>query len=130
MTVDATFALVTATGVRITDGTLVCPALRVLVDEIRGQRLALRQRDGEPRGVLRLGLHGFVDGHVLLAREDPLDAVELSVLTRRRPARRVDAGVLHGRDRAGRNAVVGVVDAGEPIVAQRGDRLLHLRLRV
>ena len=50
----------------------------------------------------------------------------VGVLAGGRPFVGVDAGAFHRRDRAAAGVVVGGVDAGEPVVAERGDRLLHL----
>src|SRR5215213_1446055 len=104
--------------------------LRAVVDlGVRRRRvLALGERHGELRRRLGLGLDRLVDGHVLLVHEDPLDRGELGVLPGRRPRLRVDAGRLHGRDRGAAGAVVGGIDAHEAVLADRGDRLLHLLL--
>src|SRR3954447_20259790 len=49
-------------------------------DEAAGRLLALHERHGERRRALGLRLDRLVDGHELLAREDPLDAGQLGVL--------------------------------------------------
>src|SRR5207249_946384 len=59
-----------------------------------------------------------------------LHARELGVLAGDRLARRVDAGALHRRDRAGRHAVVGDIDRVEAGLAEAADRLVHLGLRL
>src|SRR5439155_7900338 len=100
------------------------------VDQAGRRLLAPQEREGQLGGGLRLGLDRLVDGHVLLAREDALDARELRVLAGGRLGRRRDAGALHRRDRAAGGAVVGGVDAHEAGLADRGDRLVHLGLRL
>src|SRR3954452_11168580 len=96
-----------------------------------GRRLlALQERHGELRRALGLGLDRLVDGHELLAGEDPLDARQLGVLAGGRLRRRRDALALHRRDGAAGGAVVGRVDADEAVLAGRRDRLLHLGLRL
>src|SRR4029078_5330681 len=52
------------------------------------------------------------------------------VLTGDGPFFGVDAGAFHRRDRAAAGVVVGGVDAPEPFLAERGDRLLRLALGV
>src|SRR3954453_9060410 len=98
--------------------------------QARRRRLALHERHGQARRALGLGLDRLVDGHVLVAGEDALDAGELGVLAGRRPRGRGDALALHRGDRAAGRAVVGRVDADEAVLADRGDRLLHLGLRL
>src|SRR4051812_31304390 len=100
------------------------------VDQPRGRLLALGERHGELGRGLRLLLDREVDRHVLLAREDPLDRGHLAVLPGRRDGLGVDAVALHRGDRAAGHAVVGGVDAGDLVLAQGGDRLLHLALRL
>src|SRR3954471_3430238 len=53
----------------------------LVVDQAARHRLALRQGRGDRRGVLGQRLDRLVDGHVLLVDEDPLDAVDLRVLS-------------------------------------------------
>src|SRR4029077_2213239 len=67
---------------------------------------------------------------VLLPGEDPLQAGNGRVLSGDGLFGRVDSGSLHRRDRATAGVVVGRVDAGEPVVAEGGDRLLRLALGV
>src|SRR5215212_7482976 len=92
--------------------------------------LALDEHHGPLGGLLGHRRDRLVDGHVLLAGEDPLDPGDLGVLACDRDRLRVDAGRLHRRDRAAGGAVVGGVDADELALADRRDRLLHLRLRL
>src|SRR5436305_847502 len=91
---------------------------------------AFEQGDRDFRADLRLRRNRLVNGHVLLAGEDPLQARDRRVLAGDRPFCGVDAGAFHRRDRAAAGIVVGGVDAPEPIVAKRGDRLLRLALGV
>src|SRR5438874_4688583 len=99
---------------------------QVLVDQARRRLLALSERARELRRVLSLLGHGLVDRHVLDPGDDALDARERRVLSGRRPRLRVDARALHGRDPALGHVVVRAVDGGEPVLAERGDRLLRL----
>src|SRR3954469_18267462 len=70
-------------------GHVLLAVVGLLVDEPGRRLLALQQRDGELRGALGLRLDRLVDGHVLLAGEDPLDARQLGVLAGRRPRGRL-----------------------------------------
>src|SRR4051812_1229572 len=97
-------------------------------DDAGRRLLALQQGVGELGGHLGLGLDGLVDRHVLVTGDDALHAGQLRVLTRGGDGLRVDAVGLHRRDRATGVAVVGGVDADEPVLAERRDRLLHLLL--
>src|SRR3954452_14458419 len=100
------------------------------VDHAVVRLLAVEQVVRQLRGALGLRLDRLVDGHVLLAGDDALDAGKLGVLAGDRDLGRVDAVGLHRGDDATGVAVVGGVDADEAVLAQRGDRLLHLGLRL
>src|SRR5215212_5592778 len=107
--------------------------LLVVVDGVLGQPVGRRlvavdQVDGQLGGLLGLRLDGLVDGHVLLAGQDPLDRRQLGVLPGDGTGGGLDAGTLHGRDGAAGGAVVGGVHADEAGLAEPGDRLLHLVL--
>src|SRR4051794_33354367 len=93
-----------------------------------GRLLALGDRDSPFRGRVGQRPDRLVDVHVLVTGEDPLDPRDLGVLTRARDRLRVDARRLHRRNRATGGSVVCRVDADEVALADRGDRLLHLRL--
>src|SRR5215211_3627041 len=104
--------------------------LRAVVDLVVGARrlLALGERHRELRCGLGLGLDRLVDGHVLLADEDPLDRGEFRVLPGGRAGLRVDAVALHCGDGTAAGSVIGGVDAHEAVLADGRDRLLHLLL--
>src|SRR3954449_118072 len=100
------------------------------VHHARRGLLALQQVDRQLPGLLGLGLDRLVDGHVLRAREDPLDARQLGVLAGGRARFRVDSVALHRGDGRAGERVVGVIHAHEPVLAERRDRLLGLTLGV
>src|SRR3954454_2826031 len=104
------------------------PVVGLRVHQTARDGLALDQGDRDLRGVLGLGLVRLVDGHVLVAGDDPLNAGELGVLTGRRLRVRVDTRALHGCDCAAGGAVVRGVDALESVLAECRDRLLRLGL--
>ena len=128
--VSLMLSTVTATGSSRTDGDLLLAVVDLAVDEAARRLLALGERHGQLRRRLGLGLDRLVDRHVLLAGEDPLDGRQLGVLTRGRDASSGRCRALHGGDGAAGGAVVGGVDADEAVLAERGDRLLHLLLRL
>ena len=131
MMVSLMLSSVTATGVeQDRSGPASVPLSILPLTRPLRRVLALGERRGQLRRRLGLGLDRLVDGHVLLAGEDPLDCRQLGVLTRCRDALRVDAVALHGGDGATGGAVVGGVDADEAVLAERRDRLLHLLLRL
>ena len=92
ITVSLTLSLVTATGSSSTEGTLVLPLLISSVILARSGFFAFGQRDGDFRGGLGLEVGRLVDGHVLLAGDDPLHAGDRRVLAGAGLFGRVDAG--------------------------------------
>src|SRR6185295_20161807 len=99
-------------------------------DFVLRQFFAAAEGDREFSGDLGLRRDRLVDGHELLAGEDPLQAGDGRVLTGDRAFFGVDPGAFERGDRAAAGVVVGGVDAPEAVVAERGDRLLGLTLGV
>src|SRR5215218_759220 len=99
-------------------------------DFVLRQFFAAAERDREFGGDFGLRGNRLVDRHELLAGEDPLQAGDGRVLAGDRHFFGVDPGAFQRRNRAAAGVVVGRVDAGEPGLAERGDRLLRLTLGI
>src|SRR5690606_3168743 len=78
---------------------------------------AAGEGDGHGRGGPGRQVEGLVDGHVLLARENPAHGGELGVLAGD-GGQAVDVGGLQGGEDAGGQAVVGGVDAVDVVGAE------------
>ena len=130
MTVALMFALVTATGVRITDGTVVLPFFVCWLIRPAGGCLPWARAPASSAASWASLVTALVDRHVLRPGEDPLDSRQRRVLAGGRDRLRLDAGADHRGDAALGHVVVGSVDRVEAVVAERRDRLLSLVLRV